>query len=86
MKDFAEQLSDCLLRKSDIDAEIKALVDAAKEQGINVRALRKVAKELIEDGSKLAKKLEDERQIDMFREEVGLLKRKGLEVAEHVDV
>jgi len=48
--------------------------------------LRKVAKELIEDGSKLAKKLEDERQIDMFREEVGLLKRKGLEVAEHVDV
>lgn len=86
MKDFAERLSDCLLRKSDIDAEIKALVDAAKEQGINVRALRKVAKELIEDGSKLAKKLEDERQIDMFREEVGLLKRKGLEVAEHVDV
>jgi len=86
VKDFAEDLSDCLLRKSDIDAEIKALIDAAKEQGINVRALRKVAKELIEDGSKLAKKLEDERQIDMFREEVGLLKRKGLEVAEHVDV
>ena len=81
MKQFAEQLSDCLMRKSDIDAEIKAIVDAAKDEGINVRALRKVAKELIEDSAKLAKKIEDEKQLDMFRTEVGLLKRKGLVTA-----
>ncbi len=78
---FAEQLSDCLMRKSDIDVEIKGIIEAAKEEGINVRALRKVAKELITDSSKLAKTLDDERQIDLFREEVGLLKRKGLEAA-----
>lgn len=81
MKQFAEQLSDCLMRKSDIDAEIKAIVDAAKDEGINVRALRKVAKELIDDSAKLAKKIEDEKQLDMFRTEVGLLKRKGLVTA-----
>ena len=69
------------MRKSDIDAEIKAIVDAAKDEGINVRALRKVAKELIEDSAKLAKKIEDEKQLDMFRTEVGLLKRKGLVTA-----
>lgn len=76
---FAEQLSDCLMRKSDIDVEIKGIIEAAKEEGINVRALRKVAKELITDASKLAKTLEDERQIDMFRTDVGLFKRKGLD-------
>lgn len=78
---YAEQLSDCLMRKADIDVEIKGIIDAAKEEGVNVRALRKVAKELITDASKLAKTLEDERQIDMFRQDVGLLKRKGLEAA-----
>lgn len=86
MKTHAEQLADVYMRVSDLKAEADAIIDAAKADGINVRALRKVAKELIEDGSKLAKKLEDERQIDMFRREVGLLKRKGLEVSEHVDV
>jgi len=79
MKEFAEQLADCLMRKSDIDAEISAIVDAAKDAGVNTRALKRVAKELATDSAKLAKKLDDERQLEMFRDEVKLLKRKGLE-------
>jgi len=79
MKEFAEQLADCLMRKSDIDAEISAIVDAAKDAGVNTRALKRVAKELATDSAKLAKKLDDERQLEMFRVEVGLFKRKGLD-------
>ena len=78
MKEFAEQLSDCLMRKGDIDVEMAGIIDAAKEQGINTKALKRVAKELATDSERLAKKLDDEDQLDMFRAEVKLRERKGL--------
>lgn len=81
MKTHAEQLSDVYMRASDLKAEADAIIEAAKAEGINVKALRRVAKEMVMDASKLATKFEDEDQLDMFRKEVGLLKRKGLEVA-----
>lgn len=81
MKSHAEALSDIYMRASDLKAEADAVIEAAKAEGINVKALRKVAKEMTLDASKLAAKFEDEDQLDMFRKEVGLLKRKGLEVA-----
>ena len=81
MKTHAEQLSDVYMRASDLKAEADAIIEAAKAEGINVKALRRVAKEMVMDASKLATKFEDEDQLDMFRKEVGLLKRKGLDLA-----
>ena len=82
MKTHAEQLADVYMRVSDLKAEADAIIDAAKADGINVKALRKVAKEMTMEASKLAAKLDDEAQLDMFRAEVGLLKRKGLAMKE----
>ena len=81
MKTHAEQLSDVYMRASDLKAEADAIIEAAKTEGINVKALRKVAREMVMDASKLAAKLDDENQLDLFRVQVGLLKRKGLDLA-----
>ena len=81
MKTHAEQLSDVYMRASDLKAEADAIIEAAKAEGINVKALRKVAREMVMDAAKLAAKLDDEAQLDMFRTQVGLLKRKGLDLA-----
>ena len=78
IRDYAEQLSDVYLRMEDCKAEAAAIIEAAKDADIDVKALRKVAKELTMPSDKLSKRFEDEAQIDMFRDEVGLLARKGL--------
>ena len=75
---YAEQLSDVYLRMEDCKAEAAAIIEAAKDAGVDVKALRKVAKELTMPSDKLAKRFDDEAQIDMFRDEVGLKVRKGL--------
>lgn len=76
---FAEDLAGILSQIDDLKLEAKAVVDAAAEAGVNTKALRKVAKELIMDSTKLAARLEDEAQLDMFRNNVGLRRRKGLD-------
>ena len=78
IRDYAEQLSDVYLRMEDCKAEAASIVEAAKDYGIDTKALRKVAKELTMPSDKLSKRFEDEAQIDMFRDEVGLRVRKGL--------
>lgn len=78
MKSHAEALSEIYMRASDLKAEADAIIEAAKAEGINVKALRKVAKEMTMEASKLATKLDDEAQLSMFRDEVNLLHRKGL--------
>jgi len=78
IRDYAEQLSDVYLRMEDCKAEAAAIIEAAKDAGVDVKALRKVAKELTMPSDKLSKRFEDEAQIDMFRDEVGLKVRKGL--------
>lgn len=80
MKHYAEELSDVMMRMEDLRAEAAAILQAAKDAGVNIRALRKVSKELITDSGKLAKLYDDEDQLDMFRAEVGIRKRKGLEL------
>lgn len=77
-KEFAEQLADVFLRMDDAKAEAAAIIEAAKDSGVNVKALRKVAREMVMDSEKLAKKYEDEEQLDMFRADVGIYQRKGL--------
>lgn len=81
-REFANQLSSILMQIEDLKIEAKAIVDAAAEAGVNTKALRKVAKELTMDAAKLSQRFDDEDQIDMFRDEVGLRQRKGLVFAE----
>lgn len=78
VKEFAEQLSDLLIKIEDTKCEVRALLDAAKDAGIDTKALNKIAKELITEPGKLNKKYEQEAQLDMFRVEVGIFARKGL--------
>lgn len=68
-----------------IEAEqeaIKDLVNSAKDAGINPKALRKVAKELVMDSEKREKLYDDEDQLSLFRREVGLTTLAILEAAE----
>jgi len=78
IREFADQLSDVYLRMEDAKVEATAIIDAAKEAGVNTKALRKVAKELVMQADKLQKRLDDEAQLSLFRDEVGIHERKGL--------
>ena len=77
-KDLAEKLSSLMSQADDIKVEMQALCEIAKQRGINVKALRKVAREMIMDSAKLEKIFEDEDQLEMFREEVGIRSAKGI--------
>ena len=79
IREFADQIADRLIKIDDEKVEIKALVDAAKEQDINTKALLKVAKELAMESDKVAKALEFQDQLDLFRVQVELRQRKGLD-------
>lgn len=78
INEHARKLSAFLSQIDDIKIEAKALVEIAEQQGVDPKALRKVAKEMIMDSAKLAKRLDDEAQLDMFRSAVGLLEQKGI--------
>jgi uncharacterized protein (UPF0335 family) len=78
IKQYAEALSDILMQIEDLKVQAKSIAEDAKESGVSTRALNKVAREMIMDSTKLQRRLEDEQQIDLFRDEVGLLRRKGL--------
>ncbi len=51
---------------------LKDVLQSAKDAGINTKALRKVAKEMTMEQDKREKIYEDEAQLSMFRDEVGL--------------
>ena len=76
--EHAKRVSALMSQIEDIKVELKAAVEIAEQQGISPKALRKVAKEMIMDSAKLAKRLDDEAQLDMFRSAVGLLEQKGI--------
>ena len=78
IKQYADELSDILMKMEDLKVEAAAIIDAAKEAGINTKALRRVAKEMTMQSDKLHQRFEDELQIDLFRDQVGLRQRKGL--------
>lgn len=79
MKQYADELSDVLIEIEAYKLKAAAIVEAAKEASVCPKALRKLAKELITDSDKLAKKYADEEQLDMFRVQIGIFKRKGLD-------
>ena len=51
---------------------IKDLKASAKDAGLNIRAISKAAKELRMDADKRAKKYDDEDQLDLLRDALGL--------------
>lgn len=51
---------------------LKDILQSAKDAGLNVKALRKVAREMTMEQDKREKIYEDEAQLSMFRDEVGL--------------
>lgn len=51
---------------------LKDVLQSAKDAGINTKALRKVAREMTLEREKREKIYEDEAQLSMFRDEVGL--------------
>ena len=61
---------------------LKDVLQSAKDAGINTKALRKVAKEMTMEQDKREKIYEDEAQISMFRDEVGLTAPAYREAAE----
>lgn len=81
-KKFADELSSVLSQIEDLKIEAKAIIDAANDAGVNTKALRMVAKEMLMDSAKLMQKFDDEDQLEMFRDQVGLKARKGLSFAE----
>lgn len=80
-QDLAQELADVFKRMDDLKEEASAIVEVAKDKGLSVKALRQTAREINMDAEKLAKRFDDEDQLEMFREAVSLRKRKGFEPA-----
>ena len=78
INEHARKIAGLMSQIEDIKVEMKAATEIAEQQGVDPKALRKVAKEMIMDSAKLAKRLDDEEQLDMFRSAVGLLEKKGI--------
>ena len=70
--DYAKQLAGILSEISDLQVLAKDITDSAKDAGLNVAALRKVARELNMEVAKRNEVYEAENQLDFFRSQVGL--------------
>lgn len=78
-KEFTRQLADVYERVA-AEKEIEAsIIEAAKERGIDVASMKKVAREMVMDSEKLEKRYKAEGQLDMFRAAVGIFSLKGLD-------
>ena len=69
---YAKQYASVLQEIAEAQERGKDLIASAKDAGVNVKALRKVAREMVMESDKRAKLYEDEHQLEMFRETVGL--------------
>lgn len=78
INEHARKIAALMSQIEDIKVEMKAATEIAEQQGISAKVLRKVAKELIMDSTKLQKRLDDEEQLSLFRDAVGLIEAKGL--------
>lgn len=78
IKALAEELAKVLSEIDGLKDQAKAIVETAREDGLNTKALRKVAKELITESAKLERQYDDEEQLDMFRAAVGIHTRKNI--------
>lgn len=79
IKKFADALADILQQIADLKLEASSVIEAADEAGVDTKALRKIARELVTDSDKLARQYEAEEQLELFREETGIRNFKGLD-------
>jgi uncharacterized protein (UPF0335 family) len=79
---YAPQLAEIFRKIDALNFDAKDLLASAKDAGVNVKALRKVAKELNMEPDKRAAKYEDEAQTDLFRDALGLTSEVMMEAAE----
>lgn len=70
--EYARKIADILAEAERLQEAIKAYKDSAKDAGLNVSAISKAAKELRMDSDKRAKKYDDEDQLDLLRDALGL--------------
>jgi len=75
---YARELAARLREIANTQDAIKDIIGSARDAGINVKALRKVAREMVMESDKRAKLYEDEHQLEMFRAAVGIHNRKNL--------
>lgn len=72
LREYADQLADMLRDIDDKKVMAKALLEAAEAEGINVKALRKVAKELTMDAEKRRAKYAEEADLEQMRSQLDL--------------
>ncbi len=72
---YARELADQLREIAKVQEAVKDLIASAKDAGVNPRALRKVAREMVMESDKIASLYEDEEQLSLLRTEVGLTSR-----------
>ena len=70
--EYARQLRPYLVDIETAKEAVKDLLASAKDAGLNVKAIRAGARESIMDPDKRAKKYEDEDQLDLLRDALGL--------------
>ena len=75
IKTYASELANHLREIASVQEIVKDLIASARDAGLNVKALRKVAREMVMESDKRAKLYEDEDQLSLFREQVGLTQR-----------
>lgn len=71
--EYAKQLANLLLEVQAAQSDAKELLASAKDAGINVKVLRKLAKELNMETEKRNELYAQEDQLDMFRFELKLV-------------
>lgn len=72
LKTYASELAGHLREISNVQEIVKDLIASAKDAGINTKALRKVAREMVMDSDKRQKLYDDGDQLALFRDELGL--------------
>ena len=70
--EYARELATAKLATETAKQAEKDIIASAKDAGLNVKAINKAAAELRMDSDKRAKKYEDEDQLDLLRDALGL--------------
>jgi uncharacterized protein (UPF0335 family) len=79
---YAPQLAEIFRKIDALNFDAKDLLASAKDAGVNVKALRDSARELNMEAEKRLKKYENENQLCMFRDALGLTSERMMEAAE----
>lgn len=69
---YAKEVAEHLRGIAEQQEAIKDIMASAKDAGLNVKAIRKAARELIMESDKRQKLYEQEGQLDLLRDALGL--------------